>query len=221
MKRALSHITALMLIASAAFASPQTGPLDMQDYQINRLATGVAGSDAARVDQIPTPLPTATPITGTGLIAQTAANTFATRTITGSTNKITVSNGDGVSGNPILSFNDWLLWTPTLSCSGVGCSFSSTSTTFSRYIRLGNLVCFRIFFSGTTGSNPDHLNATLPATSAESGQACAFGISDGGSTIAAIGVLSTSTVQVARYDAALWSNGASRQVFGNCCYEAN
>lgn len=35
-----------------------------------------------------------------GLIAQTAANTFTGRTLTGTANKVDISNGDGVSGNP-------------------------------------------------------------------------------------------------------------------------
>ena len=38
-----------------------------------------------------------------GLITQTAANTFTGRTITGTSNQISISNGDGVSGNPTLS----------------------------------------------------------------------------------------------------------------------
>lgn len=38
-----------------------------------------------------------------GLVAKTAANTSAARTITGTANEITVTNGDGVSGNPTLS----------------------------------------------------------------------------------------------------------------------
>lgn len=38
-----------------------------------------------------------------GLVTQTAENTFSGRTLTGTANQITVTNGDGVSGNPTLS----------------------------------------------------------------------------------------------------------------------
>jgi hypothetical protein len=40
-----------------------------------------------------------------GIIAQTAADTFAGRTITGTANQITVADGDGVAGNPTLSLH--------------------------------------------------------------------------------------------------------------------
>lgn len=51
----------------------------------------------------------------TGLAARTAANTWAQRTITGTANKITVTDGDGVAGNPTLTIpNAVTLVTPTV-----------------------------------------------------------------------------------------------------------
>ncbi len=38
-----------------------------------------------------------------GILTQTAADTFTGRTITGTTNQVTVTNGNGVAGNPTLS----------------------------------------------------------------------------------------------------------------------
>ena len=42
-------------------------------------------------------------IAGTGVVARTAAATYATRTITGTVNQVNVANGDGIAGNPTLS----------------------------------------------------------------------------------------------------------------------
>jgi hypothetical protein len=45
-------------------------------------------------------------MSGTGLVARTASNTYAQRTLTAPAAGITVSNGDGVSGNPTLALAD-------------------------------------------------------------------------------------------------------------------
>lgn len=42
---------------------------------------------------------------GSGIVARSAANTAVNRTITGTAGQITVSNGDGVAGNPTLSLD--------------------------------------------------------------------------------------------------------------------
>lgn len=42
-------------------------------------------------------------LSSTGMVARTASDTYVMRTITGTSGNVTVSNGDGVSGNPILS----------------------------------------------------------------------------------------------------------------------
>lgn len=45
-------------------------------------------------------------LSGSGLVTRTAANTYTERTITGTTNEITVTNGNGVSGDPTISLPD-------------------------------------------------------------------------------------------------------------------
>lgn len=44
-------------------------------------------------------------LTTTGIAARTAASTWTTRTITGTTNRISLTNGDGVSGNPTIDLS--------------------------------------------------------------------------------------------------------------------
>jgi hypothetical protein len=55
-----------------------------------------------------------------GLVARTAANTVAARTITGTAGQITVTNGDGVAGNPTLSLPADVDITTTLDVGSVG-----------------------------------------------------------------------------------------------------
>lgn len=80
-----------------------------------------------------------------GFLVQTAANTFAGRTITGTANEITVTNGSGVSGNPVISLPASLDFTgktvtnvtlvdPTLSGTVAGSPTASGAWTFTNAV---------------------------------------------------------------------------------------
>lgn len=55
-----------------------------------------------------------------GLVARTGAGTASTRTITGTANQVTVTNGDGVSGNPTLSLPQNIATTSTPQFAQIG-----------------------------------------------------------------------------------------------------
>lgn len=74
-------------------------------------------------------------LSATGLIARTGSGTVAARTIAGTSNQITVTNGDGVSGNPTLSLPPAI----TLFGSGTATKFDATdSGTTATYGRFAN-----------------------------------------------------------------------------------
>ncbi len=74
-----------------------------------------------------------------GILTQTATDTFTGRTITGTSNVITVTNGDGVSGNPTL----------TISASYVGQSSITTLGTITTGTWTGTTIALA---NGGTGS---------------------------------------------------------------------
>ena len=63
----------------------------------------------------------------TGLVARTGAGTAATRTITGTANQVTVTNGDGISGNPTLALPQSIAPTSTPQFSRIGLGTASPS----------------------------------------------------------------------------------------------
>ncbi len=86
------------LTGGGAGATGPTGPTGPAG------ANGAAGATGATGPTGPTGSFTA--LGSNGIVAQTATTpTFAARTVTGTTNQITVTNGDGVSGNPTIAIS--------------------------------------------------------------------------------------------------------------------
>jgi hypothetical protein len=65
---------------------------------------------------------------GTGLVARTASETYAQRTITGTANKIVVTNGDGVSGAPALNTGSLVVHTDQANTWSTGAQDMSAAT---------------------------------------------------------------------------------------------
>ncbi len=55
---------------------------------------------------------------GNGIVARTALNTSVNRTITGTSNRITLTNGDGVSGNPTIDISSVYVGQATITTLG-------------------------------------------------------------------------------------------------------
>ena len=90
-----SATTAGLNVASGTLpSSPATGDIAVDSGASNFLKW-YAGTGWKKVGTLPDP-------GANGLLARTATDTLSARTITGTANHITVSNGDGVSGNPTL-----------------------------------------------------------------------------------------------------------------------
>ncbi len=89
-------LTATQLVAIVSTADGSGSGLD---------ADTVDGSHASAFQPVDATLTSLAAYNTNGLITQTAADTFAGRTITGTADKITVTDGNGVAGNPTLTIS--------------------------------------------------------------------------------------------------------------------
>lgn len=103
-----------------------------------------------------------------GILAKTAANTYAARTITGTASQIAVANGGGAAGNPTLSLSIGNLltdtWTPTLTNVA---NLDASTAYLSTYLRAGSFVVAfgKVDVDPTLAATLTQLGISLPVAS--------------------------------------------------------
>jgi len=118
-------LSALEGLSSSGLAA-RTGASTWTTRTLTAPAAGITVSNGDGVSGNPTlalanDLAALEGMSGTGLVARTASETYAQRTLTGPAAGITVSNGDGVSGNPTLALANDLSALEGLGSTGIAC----------------------------------------------------------------------------------------------------
>jgi len=118
--------TTNFLRADGTWAAPGGGGGAVSSVTVTQPAAGITitNTGVAQTGATSSTLALANDLAGleglasTGIAARTAADTWAVRTVTGTTNRLTVTNGDGVSGNPTLDISSSYVGQATITTLG-------------------------------------------------------------------------------------------------------
>lgn len=140
--------------------SPQFAAVNIghaTDTTVTRVSAGVIAVEGVNVLTTATGQPLDATLTAlaayntNGIICQTTADTFAGRTLTGTANQISVSNGDGVSGNPTLSLPVDVLIPTVLTVPNTGLHLLDTNASHDLIIAPGSDLTADRTLTITTG----------------------------------------------------------------------
>ena len=102
--------------------------------------------------------------TSSGIMVANGANAFLSRTLTGTVNEITITNGTGVSGNPTFSLPSALTFTGKTITGGTFTSTALTSPSLSSPTLTGTPIIDTIRTSGTSGVVIQNSGGTIVLT---------------------------------------------------------
>lgn len=97
---AASDVATITVNAKGLVESASNTAIQIAESQVTNLVTDLGNKQPLDAD-----LTALAALATTGIMSRTAANTYALRTLTGTSNRIVITNGDGVSGNPTIDIS--------------------------------------------------------------------------------------------------------------------
>lgn len=191
--------------------------------------SGIPYSDLTGVPANPSLSANVTALVNTptaGLYAITAYGTSATRTITGTTNRLTVTNGDGVSGNPTLDVSTSYAGQNTIVTVGTVTTgtWNAGAVTSSGAVLGTNITVWSAFTPSRTGWT-DVGSPTVTGRKCQVGNVCHFQVKViPGTTVATVAGTSYIALPIAAAAASFGGDGSMTDAtnfisVGNCVFD--
>ena len=99
------------------------------DSRLDTAETDIDNLQSAGYQPLDADLTALAGLSSTGIVARSASNTYSLRTITGTTDRISISNGDGVSGNPTIDISTSYVGQNTITTLGIVSTGTWSATT--------------------------------------------------------------------------------------------